>query len=107
MPGIDFAELRSRIGIEQVLELAGFVPSESIGDQLRSPCPIHGSTSPASRSFSVNLRKHTFQCFKCGQSGNQLDLWVRISKLPLHEAAIDLCRRLDVDVPMLEARRKA
>jgi len=35
MPGIDYAELRSRIGLEQVLILAGFEASESIGDQLR------------------------------------------------------------------------
>jgi DNA primase len=78
MPGIDFAEVRSRIGIAQVLELARFEASESMGDQLRGPCPIHGSTSPAGRSFSVNLRKHTFQCFKCRQSGNQLDLGLHL-----------------------------
>jgi DNA primase len=107
MPGIDFAELRSRIGIAQAPELAGFEASESSGDQIRGPCPIHGSTSPGSRSFSANLRKHTFRCFKCGQSGNQLDLWVCISKLPLHDAAIDLRRKAGVEVPYVAKKAKA
>jgi DNA primase len=99
MPGIDFGEVRSRISMLQVLKFAGFEASESTGDQVRGPCPIHGSTSPTSRSLSANLRKNTFRCFKCGASGNQLDLWVCVSKLPLHEAAEDLCQRVGVEVP--------
>lgn len=99
MPGIDFAELRNSIRIADVLRLAGFEAADTLGDQLRGPCPIHDSSSPTSRSFSVNVSKNTFRCFKCGASGNQLDLWVAISKLPLHEAARDLCERLGMDVP--------
>jgi hypothetical protein len=34
--------------------------------------------------------------------GYQLDLWSAAGKLPLHQAAIDLCRRLDLDVPWIE-----
>lgn len=99
MPGIDYARLREIASIEDVLRISGFHPSESLGDQLRGPCPIHGSHSPTSRSFSVHLSKNTFRCFKCGATGNQLDLWVAVSKLPLHEAARDLCQRLGIDVP--------
>jgi DNA primase len=104
MPGINSAEVRSRIAIHQVLELIGFEASESNGDQVRGPCPIHGSTSQTSRSFSANLRKNTFRCFKCGASGNQLDLWVCISKLPLHDAATDLRQRVGIDVPRISGR---
>jgi DNA primase len=103
MPGIDYTKLREQISIEQVLQLAGFVAIESSGDERRGPCLIHGSSSPTSRSFSANLRKQTFVCFKCGAAGNQLDLWVAISKLPLYDAARDLCERLAMEVP--EIRR--
>jgi DNA primase len=102
MAGIDYAKLRAMIGIARVLELVEFVPSESSGDQLRGPCPVHRSTSLESRSFSVNLSKHTFRCFKCGAHGNQLDLWVSITRLPLHEAANDLCNRLGIEPPLIQ-----
>jgi DNA primase len=87
------------VTIAQVLKLANFVSVESSGDQVRGPCPVHVSTSSNSRSFSANLRKNAFRCFKCGVQVNQLDLWVKISGLPLHEAAIDLCNRLGIDPP--------
>ena len=103
MPGIDYAQLRHSIRIADVLRLASFEAADAMGDQLRGPCPIHGSSSPTNRSFSANLSKNNFRCFKCGASGNQLDLWVAFSKLPLHEAARDLCQRLGLNVP--EVRR--
>jgi DNA primase len=102
MPGIDYAQLREQVRIEQVLALLGFAAVESAGDERRGPCPIHGSTTPTSRSFAANVRKHPFICFKCGAAGNQLDLWVAISKLPLHEAARDLCDRLAIDIPLIQ-----
>jgi len=103
MPGIDYQQVRSVIRLADVLELVRFEAVETSGDQVRGPCPIHGSSSHTSRSLSANLRKNTFQCFKCGASGNQLDLWVAITKLPLHEAARDLCQNLGIEVP--EIRR--
>jgi DNA primase len=102
VPGIDYAQLRAEIRIEQVLALVDFQAAETAGEELRGPCPIHGSTSPTSRSFSANVRKGTYRCFKCGAGGNQLDLWVAISKLPLHEAVRDLCERLGIDVPEIK-----
>ena len=85
----------------QVLELIGFVAHESSGDQLRGPCPIHGSSSPKSRSFSVNVQRNTYQCFKCGSLGNQLDLWAAVTKTDLHTATIDLCEKAHVDIPWI------
>ena len=41
VPGIHFAEVRARITLADVLDLLGFVPCESSGDQVRSPCLIH------------------------------------------------------------------
>jgi DNA primase len=102
MPGVDYAKLREQVSIEQVLRLVEFVSVESSGEERRGPCPIHGSSSPTSRSFSANVQKQMFRCFKCGAAGNQLDLWVAISKLPLHEAARDLCERLAIDAPEIQ-----
>lgn len=45
MPGLDFQAIRAAVSISQVLELLGFVASEQSGDQVRGPCPVHGSTS--------------------------------------------------------------
>ena len=36
--------------------------------------------------------------FRCGASGNALDLWVAVTKLPVYEAALALCERLRLDV---------
>lgn len=104
MPSIDFAQLKELVPIQSVLELIGFVAAERHSDQVRGPCPLHGSSSPSSRSFSVNLRKNTFQCFRCHAAGNQLDLWAMAQKLPIYEASIDLCQRLGIQVPIMHSR---
>jgi DNA primase len=98
MPAVDYAAVRRAIPMARVLELLQFAPTECLGDQLRGPCPLHGSKSTTSRSFSVNLAKNAFRCFVCGAAGNQLDLWCQASQLPLYEAAIDLCDRLHISV---------
>src|SRR5262249_61275931 len=99
MPGIHFAEARSRIALAEVLAVLGFVPCESSGDQVRGPCPVHHSATPSSRSFSANLRFHLYRCFTCGSSGNQLDLYAAATGLSLFEAAVALCEKLHREVP--------
>lgn len=106
VPGIHFAEVRARIALADVLDLLGFVPSESSGDQVRGPCPVHRSASPSSRSFSANIRLHIYRCFKCGSSGNQLDLYANATGLGLFAATIALCEKLHRDIPWI-ARGKA
>jgi DNA primase len=99
MPGVCFAEVRARIALADVLALIGFVPSETCGDQVRGPCPVHHSATPSSRSFSANLRLHIYSCFKCGSSGNQLDLYASVTGLSVFEAAIALCEELHCEIP--------
>lgn len=101
LPGIDYQAVRLLVPLARVLELIGFVPHESSGVQLRGPCPIHGSSSPRSRSFSANLGRNAYQCFKCGSTGNQLDLWAAVTKMDLHTATIDLCEKSQVDIPWI------
>ena len=104
MAGIDYAALRQRLRLGQVLELLGFVATSRHGAQVRGPCPIHGGHTPRSRSFAAHLERHCWQCFRCGACGNALDLWTTVTKLPLYEAALDLCQRLHVDIPWLPGR---
>ncbi len=101
MPSIDFAELRAQVTMGQVLELLCYEPRVSGSDQVRGPCPIHGSTSKTSRIFSANLQRNVFQCFKCEAQGNQLDLWAQVHDLSVYDAALDLCSKLNIEPPML------
>jgi DNA primase len=107
MPGIDFREARARLPLAAVLQLLGFVPRARAGDQVRGPCPMHGSRSPSSRSFAAHLGRGVWHCFRCGAGGNALDLGVALTRQPLHAAVRDLCARLGRDVPWLPRPRAA
>ncbi|MFO0904514.1 MAG: integrase core domain-containing protein [Pirellulales bacterium] len=98
---IDFVAVRSLITMSAVLQLLGFQPRSTHGGQQRGACPLHGSTSGMSRSFSAHVDDQVFRCFKCGRSGNALDLWAAAAKLPPYDAAIDLCNRLRLNAPYL------
>ena len=102
MPGIHFAAVRAMIPLADVLKLVGFVPCETSGDQVRGPCPVHHSTAPTSRSFSANLKRHIYKCFKCGASGNQLDLYAAVTGKSLFEASIALCEQLHREIPWMQ-----
>jgi len=99
MPGVDFEAVRSAVSITQVLRLLGFTPTSRKGDQVRGHRPLHEIKARRTSSFSANLRKNVYRCFICRSAGNQLDLWTAATKQELHDAAIDLCRKLHVPVP--------
>ncbi|HLJ96586.1 MAG TPA: CHC2 zinc finger domain-containing protein [Gemmataceae bacterium] len=99
MPGIDYRQLRASISIAEILRLIDFVPAQTCGPQLRGPCPVHGSRSQSSRVFSVNLKTNVYRCFKCGSAGNQLDLYMAVTKRSLYQAAIELCQKLNCPTP--------
>ena len=61
--GVDFQAVRSQTSMQQVLELLRFEPVETRGDQVRGACPVHGSTSPHSRSFSATPREEHLPLF--------------------------------------------
>jgi transposase InsO family protein len=98
-PPIDFAAVRAAVSMTAVLGLLGFVARTTHGAQQRGSCPLHGSTSGTSRCFSVNLDKQLFHCFKCGRSGNALDLWAHATRQAPYDAALDLCQRLNTPLP--------
>lgn len=97
MSRLDYAAIRERISICQVLELFDYKPFQRRGDQWRGPCPICCVPSGASaRCFSVNVRRSLFQCFRCQRSGNSLDLWAELTGLAIYEATFDLCHKFNI-----------
>jgi hypothetical protein len=74
MPLVDFRQARREVRLGRVLELLGWQARERRGQQVRGACPLHGSTSPRSRSFSAHLGRGVWQCFRCGACGNALEL---------------------------------
>lgn len=106
MTGIDYRLLRIAVSMEQVLRLLQYQPTCRRGEQLRGPCPIHDPQLLGDdRCFSVHLGRHVFRCFQCGAGGNQLDLWRLVHDLPLHAAALDLCRQAHIPPPTTEQSR--
>ena len=106
LPAIDFAAVRAAITIAAVLQLLGWQAISTRGAQQRGPCPLHGSTSGTSHCFSAKLDANIFHCFKCGNSGNTLDLWAKAKQLSVYDAAIDLCERLHIPLPTLPAQTR-
>jgi DNA primase len=104
MPAIDYRAARASIRLADILQLLGYQARARQADQLRGPCPLHGSRSATSRSFAAHLGKNVFHCFRCGAGGNALDLWAALTRLPLHGAVLDLCQRLGRPVPWLSRR---
>jgi putative transposase len=101
-PPIDFEAVKAMATIAAVLGLLGV---EAAKTQHRGPCPLHGSTSGTSRCFSANLDENVFHCFKCGRSGNALDLWCAATGQRPYDAAVDLCDRLGITRPILASAR--
>ncbi len=102
MPGVDFRAVRQLVPMAEVLHLIGYVPRVRSGDQLRGPCPVHRSRSRKSRSLAVHLGRNVYHCFRCGAAGNPLDLYAALTRQPIYDAAVDLCRRCGRDIPWIQ-----
>ena len=102
MPLIDRRQARAEIRLAVVLELLGWHATERSGAQVRGPCPVHGPSSPRSRSLSAHLGRNIWRCFVCPASGNAVDLWRRVRQQELYPAVLELYRQLGRDVPWLQ-----
>lgn len=113
MPSIDYARLRGRLRIVELLSRMGWHATEVRGEQLRGPCPFCAQghrakevadrpsaapTCPGTRSlpriFSVHRMKNLYRCFRCGAAGNALELWSTYRGLSLYAAAVELLTEL-------------
>ncbi len=101
MPGVNFDRVRAEITMEQVLNFLGFRASSRSAVQWYGSCPLHESRSGRRREFSVNVAIGRYYCHRCQSYGNQLELWAAARKLPVHQAAVDLCHRLGCEVPWI------
>lgn len=102
MPLLDLRRARAEVRLSEVLELLGWQSRVRVGVQVRGSCPVHGSQRPTSRTFSAHLDRGVWHCFRCGASGNALDLWAQVTGQGIYEAVLDLYRRLGRAVPWLE-----
>jgi DNA primase len=102
MPGIDFNRLRADITMAEVLNLLAFEPVSRSGVQWYGRCPLHEARAARTRCFSVNLTLGRYYCHRCHSHGNALELWAAVTKLSLHQAGIDLCRRLGRTIPWIQ-----
>lgn len=88
---IDFAEIRARVSLEEVL-LGMYQLGERLkrsGKKLVGPCPIHGGDNP--RAFQADLEKNVWYCHTgCRRGGNVIDFVSAIEKLPVRDAALKL-----------------
>ena len=103
MPLLDLRQARADLGLAEVLALLGWMARARVGVQVRGPCPVPRSKSPGSRSFSAHLDRNVWPCFRCGASGNALDLWAQATRQELYPAVVDLHRRLGRAIPWLPA----
>ncbi|TWU20745.1 DNA primase [Bythopirellula polymerisocia] len=102
---IDFKALKTQISILKVLELFDWRPTKKRGDELRGPCPVHGSKSPTSTILAVSTSKNAWKCHKCEAGGNQLDLAAHYFGLRRDQCvrvAVALCRELGREIPRIE-----
>lgn len=104
-PAIDFAAIKAAVNIAAVLQLLGCTTGQTHGTQYRGPCPLHGSNRGTARCFSASLDQNLFHCFKCGNGGDAIDLWAKATQQATYDAAVDLCQRLNVPLPLLPYTR--
>jgi DNA primase len=86
---VDFAEIKQRITLEQVLRSYGVNWLRRSGvDQFRGRCPIH--RGQGKEAFHANLKRSIFHCFACGAGGNVLDFVAAMEGSSIRKAALRL-----------------
>ena len=103
MPGVDFERIRAVVTMEAGAEPAGIRARESVGATMvrkLSPAGLRGR-SRRRGSFSVNVASGRYCCHRCRSHGNALELWAAATQQSVHQAAIDLCRRLGCEIPWI------
>lgn len=104
-PAIDFAAIKAAVNIAAVLPLLGCTTGQTTGAHYRGPCPLHGASRGTARCFTASLDVNLFRCFKCGNAGDVIDLWAKATKQLPYDAALDLCQRLNIPLPLLPSNR--
>ena len=105
---INFADIRARVSLEDVLlRFYGIDTLRRTGTKLVGPCPVHGGDN--TRAFHADTSKNVWHCFtRCGRGGNALDLVAAKEGIGVRDAALKLQAFLDGrvagEVPHQEAQ---
>jgi len=81
---VDFAELKTRINIEQTAQLLGLQLKQS-GQAMRGPCPA--CDSGGERAIVITPAKNVFFCFAAKEGGDLIALAAHIRKCDVKDAA--------------------
>lgn len=84
MPYIDFAEIKSRVQIEDVLPFLGLKLTK-VGHQFRGPCPV--CRRGGDRALVITPDKKAFYCFAAEKGGDVLALVAKIRGVDVKTAA--------------------
>jgi hypothetical protein len=107
---VDYKQIKEQVSIKDVLDHFSVAVLGQVGDELRGECPI--PQCKGERTFSVNVTKNAFQCFRCKNKGNQIDLALRLLMLKpelwekgrvcvsFHDAACYLAKHFAVGEPV-------
>jgi hypothetical protein len=87
MSYIDFAELKAKVSITDVLSMLNIDLQrfKQHGDQLRGACPIHGGDNP--RGFVITPAKGLWFCFSGCGGGDVIALVAKVRRLSTKDAA--------------------
>ncbi|MEP0768506.1 DNA primase [Trichocoleus sp. ST-U1] len=94
-------EVKQRADIVDVI--SEYVLLRKQGKDFVGLCPFHEEKSP---SFSVSPSKQMYYCFGCQAGGNVITFLKEHSKRSLGEVVLDLARRYQVPVQMLEPEQR-
>jgi hypothetical protein len=87
---VDFQELKTKVGIEQVLDMLGVKGLTSNGDALRGYCPCCKEGN--NRAFVVTPARNIFYCFSEKKGGDIIELAARFYRIPQKDAALRIAR---------------
>lgn len=99
---IDFAELKAKVNIEDVIKWLGIELKPS-GQSLRGMCPL---CEKSDRCFSVTPSKGLWNCFGCSQGGDVIKLVALMRKLLPKQAAHELARQFVSSQPARNEKPK-
>lgn len=99
-------EIKAKLDPESVLELIQPEKKKRSGQELRSPCPVHGGDG--AENFSLNLNTHNWICHSHGCKGtNLIDLYAQSKKIKINESAEELAEKFGIPIRYKESGERS
>lgn len=104
MPYIDYRALRDQLRIDRVLYEIGYRATRVTPTTAYGPCPLRCCSAVGTRFYrrccSINFVENIWFCHECKRGGNALDLFARAKNMTPYYAAQELCRLLEIPLPL-------